>query len=578
MLGNHNIFGSKSTRLIEALGKSLAIIEFDPTGIILSANENFCGLVGYSPDEIVGRHHNIFVEKEYAASAEYRDFWSGLAQGRFENQEYRRYGKGGRQLWIQASYNPVLNARGKVVRVVKVASDTTAAHLRNATFEAKLAAIERVQGVIEFTPEGIIVDANENFLSLMGYSLEEVRGKHHRMFVQDAYAASPEYREFWRQLNEGDFVAAEFERFGKGNKSVWIQASYNPIADSDGKVTSVVKFATDITDRVRAVAEVAGGLAELSRNNLQHRLARPFVPAFERLRSDYNASLDGLQATMSRVAASARTVNTGTLQIVQHSDDVSSRIEQQAASLQETASALDGITATVKKSAEGALEAAIAASGARSGTLLSSRVMNQAAVVMGEINVSSGRIAEVIGIIDEIAFQTNLLALNAGVEAARAGEAGRGFAVVAQEVRGLAQRSTVAAKEIKALISSSANQIKRGVALVNETAAALEGVTGKVGEIDAVLSAVAKSAQEQAAGLGDVNLAVNRMDHVTQQNAEMLADSKAAAQSLEIAAAEMTALISEFKIDTKPIVEAPSRRPRLAVVVNNQNMQGITRK
>ena len=563
---NHYLQRSRTSRLIEALGKSLAIIEFSPEGMILSANENFCGLVGYSAAEIVGKHHSMFVDKAYAESIEYKNFWLRLGRGEFESQEYRRLGKGGQQLWIQASYNPVLDASGKVTRVVKVASDTTAAHLRNANFEAKLAAISRVQGVIEFKPDGTILDANENFLSLLGYTLDEVRGLHHRMFVDETYATSQEYRDLWRSLNEGRYVAAEFERLGKGRKRVWIQASYNPILDDDGKVTSVVKFATDISDRVRAVAEVASGLTELSRNNLRHRLTRQFVPAFEQLRSDYNASLGGLQSTMQKVAASAQTVNSETQEIVESSEVMSSRIEQQATSLQETAIVLDSITATVKKSAEGALEAAIAASGARSGTLQSGKVMNQAAEVMAEISVSSNRISQVIGIIDEIAIQTNLLALNAGVEAARAGAAGRGFAVVAQEVRGLAQRSAVAAKEIKSLISLSTEQVKRGVALVDQTATALEVVTAKVGEIDVVLSAVAKTAQEQAAGLGEVNLAVNRMDQTTRKNAEMLNRAKAAARSLENAAAEMAVVMGEFRIESTTDIDAPTRNQRLTLV------------
>jgi methyl-accepting chemotaxis protein len=340
----------------------------------------------------------------------------------------------------------------------------------------------------------------------------------------------------------------------------------------------VVKFAIDVTDRVRAVAEVAGGLTELSRNNLCHRLDRPFLPAFEQLRSDYNASLGGLQSTMQRVAAGAQTVNAETREIVDSTAVMSNRIEQQAASLQETAGVLSNITATVKKSAEGALEAAIAASGARSGTIQSGKVMSQAAVVMSEISESSGRISEVIGIIDEIAFQTNLLALNAGVEAARAGEAGRGFAVVAQEVRGLAQRSAVAAKEIKSLISSSSAQVKRGVSLVNETAAALEGVTSKVGEIDLVLSSVAKTAQQQAAGLIEVNFAVNQMDQATQQNAEMLGRAKAATQSLQDAAAEMAALIGEFNIAERADIRLLAKASGLTVLEGGCSARRLSRR
>ncbi|MDR3461220.1 MAG: PAS domain-containing methyl-accepting chemotaxis protein [Beijerinckiaceae bacterium] len=552
-------FQSKAKGVLKALDKSLAIIEFDPSGKILSANKNFCQLLGYTEAEILGKHHSMFVDPEFARSTAYGEFWKKLNRGEFDRQEYKRIGKGGKQVWIEASYNPVLGAGGKVVKVVKVASDTTAARLRNAGFEAKLAAVSRVQGVIEFTPGGEILEANENFLGLLGYRLDEVKGKHHRIFVDPEYAKSAAYQEFWRTLNDGKFVAAEFKRLGKGGREVWIQASYNPVFDLNNNVTSIVKFATDITGRVRAVTEVAGGLSELAKNNLQHRLDQSFEPAFEQLRSDFNASIDGLRATVTQVIQSAETVNSGTQEIAGATEDMSRRVEQQAANLEETAAALSVLTATVKRSAEGALEAALAATGARSGTALSGKVMGEAAGVMNEIHDSSNKITQIIGIIDEIAFQTNLLALNAGVEAARAGDAGRGFAVVAQEVRALAQRSAVAAKEIKALISASSNQVKRGVKLVNETVDALDGVTAKVTRIDEVLSDLATSAQEQATGLGEVNVAVNQMDQVTQHNAAMIEETTAAAASLKNEAQAMATLMSQFRIGNDTNVESARR-------------------
>jgi methyl-accepting chemotaxis protein len=389
-----SLFNAKAAGLIRALDKSLAIIEFAPHGTILSANECFCNAMGYAPSEIVGKHHSMFVEAEYAKSAEYNEFWAKLRRGEFDQKEYQRIAKGGRPIWIQASYNPILNARGKVTRVVKVATDTTEAHRRNAAFEAKLAAVSRVQGVIEFTPNGEIIDANENFLSLLGYKLEEIRGKHHRMFVDDMLASSQEYREFWAKLRTGQYNAAEFRRFGKGRREIWIQASYNPIFDLNGEVTSIVKFATDITGRVNAISQVAVGMAALADNNLEYRLNDQFEPAFEPLRQDYNTTVDRLQSTVKKVASSSAIIATGTGEISQSSEDMSRRIEQQAASLEQTAAALDQITATVRRSAECALEAALAASGARTGTERSGTVMNQAAVVMGEIDQSSNKISQ----------------------------------------------------------------------------------------------------------------------------------------------------------------------------------------
>ncbi len=557
MLGIHLGPSSGAAATLAALGRAMAIIEFDPKGKILTANENFCAALGYRLEEIKGQHHSMFVDPAYARSPEYVAFWAKLGRGEFDAQEYLRIGKGGAEVWIQASYNPVRDAKGRVVRVVKAATVITAEKLRNAEFEGKIEAISRAQAVIEFTPAGQIITANENFLKALGYSLSEVSGQHHRMFVDAPFARSAEYQDFWRKLNAGEFIASEFKRIGKGGKEVWIQASYNPIFDDKQRVVKVVKFATDVTGRVHAVDQVARGLEQLARNNLTYRIDAVVDPAFEKVRDDFNAAMGMMDETLSAVANSTNSVGGGAEEIAAASDDLSRRTEQQAASLEETAAALDEITATVKRSAEGAKQASSAASAARSDAQKSGEVVREAVSAMGEIEGSSKQITQIIGVIDEIAFQTNLLALNAGVEAARAGDAGKGFAVVASEVRALAQRSAEAAKEIKTLIATSSAQVDRGVKLVGDTGEALVGIVAKVAEIDGLISEIALSSQEQATGLNQVNTAVNQMDQVTQQNAAMVEEATAAASNLKAESLELSQLVSQFQTGS-----AATRRPK----------------
>jgi methyl-accepting chemotaxis protein len=554
--------GSDDKTVLQALDRSLAITEFDPNGKIISANENFCRALGYDFSEIKGQHHSMFVEPSYARSSEYQAFWAKLRRGEFDAREYKRIGKGGREVWIQASYNPVKTSKGAILKVIKVATDITAEKLRNVEFEGKINAISRVQGVIEFTPNGQTITANETFLNILGYRLDEIKGQHHRVFVEPAFAQSLEYREFWRKLNEGEFVAGEFKRIGKGGKEVWIQASYNPIFDLNNRVIKITKFATDVTERVRAVKEIGAGLVRLADNNLNQQIERPFMPDLEKLRSDYNLALGKMKSTLLQIAERIGAIQTGTNEMSTAADDLSQRTEQQAEILEKTATALDEITATVKKSAEGAAHARQVVTAADDDAKKSAVVVRQAVEAMGAIAKSAQQIGEIIGVIDEIAFQTNLLALNAGVEAARAGDSGRGFAVVASEVRALAQRSAKAAKKIKGLIWASTTEVERGVKLVAETGRSLERIVAQVAEINNVVTEIAAGAREQASELDEINNAINQMDKATQQNAAMVEESTAATHSLSQETAELSNLLNLNRVSDNDSMRSELRRQR----------------
>jgi methyl-accepting chemotaxis protein len=447
-----NLFRSRNGELgaiVSAIHRSQAVIEFNVDGTILTANENFLNTLGYNLDEIAGKHHRMFVDTDYANSADYAEFWSSLARGQYKSAEFRRIAKDGSHVWIQASYNPILGRDGKPYKVIKFATDITAQKNRTADYEAQIQAISKSQAVIEFDLDGTIRTANENFLNALGYSLDEIAGQHHRMFVDPDHARSSEYSAFWDKLRSGAFHAGEYRRIAKDGRDVWIQASYNPIFDSSGKPTKVVKYATDVT----AVVEDRRRMAEIQ-ETIDKELAE-------------------IAETMTRTSASGADAASTTSETVQA---VSAATEQMSSSIRQIGAEVDRASDMTRTTVAAAEESGNAISG---------------------LAEAAAKIGDVVELIDDIANQTNMLALNATIEAARAGEAGKGFAVVASEVKSLANQTAKATDEIRNLVARVQQSTEGSVASI---ASISEAITA----LDAIEQAIARAVQEQSDVTSDI--------------------------------------------------------------------------
>ncbi len=471
---------------LAALSRSLATIEFALDGTILDANPNFLAAMGYTLEEIRGRHHSLFVEPALRDNPAYRQFWETLRRGEFQTAEYKRIAKGGREVWIQATYNPVLDPAGKPTKIVKFATDVTADKLRTLDLEGQITALHRSQAVIAFALDGTILSANQNFLDAVGYRLDEIVGRHHSLFVGAAERSGEAYRAFWAALARGEYQSGAFKRMGKGGRAVWIQATYNPITDADGRPVRVVKFATDITAQVD----------ERARRAQAQKAVGDEIDAIGEAAAAVSRQTGEAAETVSRVAQDIRSMATGAEQLSLSVNEISEQVSQAA-----------GIAGQAVDQAQ------------RTGQIVAG------------LSEQATQIGDVVGLISGIAAQTNLLALNATIEAARAGEAGRGFAVVASEVKTLALQTGRATDQIRGQIAATQSTTREAVD-------AIGAIRATIGTLNAVSSAIASAVEEQsvvtremsgslhtasggvsaiAAGMDTIAQESTRLDHATRQ-------------------------------------------------------------
>jgi methyl-accepting chemotaxis protein len=683
-----------------AINASMAVVEYALDGTILDANENYLSLLGYTLDELRGKHIDMLLDAAQRSNGGAQGNLEKLRRGEHIAALQKRIAKGGREIWVQASVNPIKDAAGKPYKAITYAWDVTAQVEAAAESKGQVAAISRVQAVIEFALDGTILTANENFLNAIGYTLDEIRGQHHRIFVEPAYAASDDYRRFWEKLGRGEYDAGQYKRLAKGGREIWIQASYNPILNADGKAYKVVKFATDVTQQRREAemnAAFKGALDNLLSNVMvaDHDLniiylnntvqamlqdaqgdIRADLPQFDaarvlgssidsfqkspgqrgllpeldqsftselelggrtfrivanpmrntqgkrigtvvewadrtqelrveeevgqivsralendlsvrvdlngksefflKLGSGLNKLLDNVASMVRDIKGAAAAVRMGAEEISKGNTNLSQRTEEQSSSLEETASSMEEMTSTVKQNADNAGQANQLATAARDQAEKGGGVVSKAVRAMTEINEASKKIADIISVIDEIAFQTNLLALNAAVEAARAGEQGRGFAVVASEVRNLAGRSATAAKEIKSLIKDSVRKVEDGSALVTQSGQTLEQIVASVKKVSDIIAEIAAASREQSSGIEQVNKAVMQMDEMTQQNAALVEEATAASQAMAEGAGELNRMMERF---TLPGAAAPAAAaaPATAAMLPSAERRGPQR-
>jgi methyl-accepting chemotaxis protein len=505
---------------LKAIDRTMAVVEYDLDGNLVDANANFLSTLGYTLEEVKGRHRRMFVDAVRGASAEYNRSWEDVRAGQRQTAEAKYVGKGGKELWLQASLMPILDESGRPVKVVVYCTDVTTQKLRNADFEGQVDAMRKSMCVVEYDMDGDVQDANAGFLSLLGYTLDEVKGRNRRIFADPVRAASAEYAQSWEHLRAGKHETGEFKLIGKGGREVWIQASYNPILGLSGRPVKVMTIAVDTT-------------AQKVAQQRQLELVR-----------GVEANAASVASASAQLTTISQQMATGAEETSTQSGVVSAAAEQVNKNIQTVATSAEEMTASIREIAKSANEAAQVATSAV-------KVAEMTNATVGKLGESSAEIGKVIKVITSIAQQTNLLALNATIEAARAGEAGKGFAVVANEVKELAKQTAHATEDISQKIEAIQADTRGAVASIAQ-------ISGIIGQINDIQSTIASSVEEQTAttneiarnvaqaaeGSGEIARNITGVATAARQTASGATETQSAAADLARMATELQQLVA----------------------------------